>query len=270
MLRAVGVPTRVVNGFKGADYNSAGGYYQVRQLLAHAWVQAYVESERYWMNLDPTPGEGREQNVRQHRSSFQWAYEWVDAVTNAWAGYIVGYSDSEQKKLFYVLLQDMWNSLLERVRAFVQQVIETARRMTTMEFWLSRQGALAALGLACLALAGTSAPRLGPRWRIGRWLPGWRDGRMSLAWPLYDEWVRALERRGWVRPAASTPREFAVRLRSDWSKQPNMRPWVDLPERMVDLFYQARFGGREPGPQDSADLQIRLKGFVQGRSPKLD
>ena len=54
MLRAVGVPTRMVNGFLAGEYNVIGGSYIVRQSDAHSWIEAYVPG-RGWLEFDPTP-----------------------------------------------------------------------------------------------------------------------------------------------------------------------------------------------------------------------
>lgn len=52
-LRLLGVPSRVVVGFHGGDYNPLGQYYVVRGMDAHAWVEAWDE-KRGWMRFDPT------------------------------------------------------------------------------------------------------------------------------------------------------------------------------------------------------------------------
>lgn len=54
LLRAAGVPSRVVGGYRGGYYNGVGGYYLVSQENAHVWVEAYIENGR-WIRLDPTP-----------------------------------------------------------------------------------------------------------------------------------------------------------------------------------------------------------------------
>ena len=65
MLRSQGIPARVAIGFRASELNSAGGYYQVRQLHAHAWVEALLEpaaprrrepSARAGLRLDAGPG----------------------------------------------------------------------------------------------------------------------------------------------------------------------------------------------------------------------
>ena len=42
MLRAVGIPSRVVTGFRGGEFNDLTGSYIIRARDAHAWVEAYI------------------------------------------------------------------------------------------------------------------------------------------------------------------------------------------------------------------------------------
>ncbi len=53
MLRAVGIPARVVAGYQGGEWNPYQGYLQVRQYDAHAWVEVWLAG-RGWVRLDPT------------------------------------------------------------------------------------------------------------------------------------------------------------------------------------------------------------------------
>ena len=41
MLRSQGIPARMVVGYKCDEYNPLGNFFQVRQLHAHTWVEAY-------------------------------------------------------------------------------------------------------------------------------------------------------------------------------------------------------------------------------------
>jgi transglutaminase-like putative cysteine protease len=54
MLRAVNIPSRLVTGFSLGERNPVTGYYEVRALNGHAWVEAYIP-ERGWVMLEPTP-----------------------------------------------------------------------------------------------------------------------------------------------------------------------------------------------------------------------
>ena len=52
MLRAVGIPARVVTGYQGGEMNPRGGYMIVRQSDAHAWAEAIIDGR--WQRFDPT------------------------------------------------------------------------------------------------------------------------------------------------------------------------------------------------------------------------
>lgn len=53
VLRAAGVPARLVGGYLGGDYNELGGYYLVTDDMAHVWVEAFVAGEG-WRRIDPS------------------------------------------------------------------------------------------------------------------------------------------------------------------------------------------------------------------------
>ena len=53
IMRALGVPARVVTGFQGAEVNPVDGLHVVRNSDAHAWAE-YWTAERGWTRIDPT------------------------------------------------------------------------------------------------------------------------------------------------------------------------------------------------------------------------
>ncbi len=53
LMRAAGVPARVVTGYQGGDTNPVDGYMVVRQADAHAWAEVWLESSG-WTRGDPT------------------------------------------------------------------------------------------------------------------------------------------------------------------------------------------------------------------------
>ncbi len=84
MLRAVGVPTRVVSGFRGGQPNALGNYLIVRQNDAHSWVEAAVGG--VWVRFDPTPV------VAQHPPGGLL----LDSIKMAWYRYVVDFSPIQQ------------------------------------------------------------------------------------------------------------------------------------------------------------------------------
>jgi hypothetical protein len=54
LLRIEGVPARYVTGFHLEEDNRVGDHYVVRELDAHAWIEAYIPGTG-WVQADPTP-----------------------------------------------------------------------------------------------------------------------------------------------------------------------------------------------------------------------
>jgi transglutaminase-like putative cysteine protease len=53
LMRAAGVPARVVTGYQGGEVNPIDGYLTVRQSDAHAWAEVWLPG-RGWVRVDPT------------------------------------------------------------------------------------------------------------------------------------------------------------------------------------------------------------------------
>ncbi len=94
MLRTMGIPARVVNGFRGGEYNDLTSQYIVREQDAHSWVEAYYP-EFGWVTFDPTPPR------TATNTSGGWARMglYLDAVREMWREWVVNYDFSHQMKL---------------------------------------------------------------------------------------------------------------------------------------------------------------------------
>jgi hypothetical protein len=53
LMRAAGIPARVVTGYQGGTFNRFADYWIVRQSDAHAWTEVWIEG-RGWLRIDPT------------------------------------------------------------------------------------------------------------------------------------------------------------------------------------------------------------------------
>ena len=56
MLRSLGIPTRVVSGYRGGEWQSADASYTVRASMAHLWVEVYFINVG-WVTFDPSPAD---------------------------------------------------------------------------------------------------------------------------------------------------------------------------------------------------------------------
>ena len=90
LLRASGVPARLISGFHGGEWNSYGGYYTVRAQDAHAWVEAYIKNSG-WVRFDPTPPAP----IKEKSVLFA-AAGLIDYLRFKWDRYIIFYSLRDQ------------------------------------------------------------------------------------------------------------------------------------------------------------------------------
>jgi protein-glutamine gamma-glutamyltransferase len=69
LMRAAGIPARVVAGYQGGDWNPLGGYLIVRQAHAHAWSEIWLDGAG-WRRVDPTAAVAPERVERGIEASF--------------------------------------------------------------------------------------------------------------------------------------------------------------------------------------------------------
>lgn len=223
MLRMLGVPARLVGGYRGGDYNRTGGFYSVRDLNAHVWVEAWDRSSRAWIRLDPTPTALEDEaDAAVLASGGGWGEFW-DYLDYQWNRYFVAYGGSQQAQWVGAL-----RSLLRNPRAALPSMggfADGAGRGASR--------AAFALGAAVLALAGG--------W--GVWRYAHRDERTALL----RRFDRLMARRGFVRSPCVGLLEFAWAL-----PEPLRANALDFALGLSAVFY----GGRElDGPRREALLR---------------
>jgi transglutaminase-like putative cysteine protease len=104
MLRMVGIPSRNVTGFVGGTWNRFGHYYAVREGDAHSWVEAFVGDPSQprlgtWRTFDPTPPSGA-QPLEPPNGVYYYLRDFVEALSQRWNTYVVGYDLRKQVRLF--------------------------------------------------------------------------------------------------------------------------------------------------------------------------
>jgi transglutaminase-like putative cysteine protease len=94
MMRAAGVPARIVTGYLGGERNPIGGYLLVRQSEAHAWTEIWLDG-RGWTRVDPTAVVAPERLRRGvfdmfgdslPASSALYRTRWINRLSQLWDG----------------------------------------------------------------------------------------------------------------------------------------------------------------------------------------
>jgi transglutaminase-like putative cysteine protease len=93
MLRARGVPARVVNGFRLGPWIPEGGYFRVSQDQAHSWVEYWDQGR--WHVADPTPAAAG-QDSRGGTLGLGIFSRWLDTLRYHWDRHVVRFSDQDQ------------------------------------------------------------------------------------------------------------------------------------------------------------------------------
>ncbi len=200
LLRTLGTPARVVNGFHGGERSDLTRQIIIRQSDAHSWVEAWIPNEG-WMTLDPTPPEPGAVSAWDLMRSFRRLLEETEI---AWDTWIVGLDIEDQGNI----LEDV----RDRVDLALAGLVIRARNLrAALEAALGDPGravsttVLAGLGLAAAAAAFYGA-RLG--WGI------WRRRRRGVpgahpATILYIRFEKICARRGLRREPIVSPAAFA-------------------------------------------------------------
>jgi transglutaminase-like putative cysteine protease len=115
LMRAAGIPARVVTGYLGGERNPLSGDWVVRQSDAHAWSEVWIAG-RGWVRVDPTAAvaperiEGRLEDVLPEGEAVPGGYlrtfdllltlrDGWDAVDAAWNRFFIGYGPELQRDL---------------------------------------------------------------------------------------------------------------------------------------------------------------------------
>ncbi|RIX45545.1 MAG: DUF3488 domain-containing protein [Rhodocyclales bacterium GT-UBC] len=129
LMRAAGIPARVVGGYLGGEQNPLDGYWVIRQSDAHAWAEVWLEG-RGWRRIDPTAvvaparvdsgisdalpaGEPLPALVQMRGTWLRNLRHRWEALNNAWNQQILGYDPQRQRELLAKLgLPDSdWRSM---------------------------------------------------------------------------------------------------------------------------------------------------------------
>ena len=243
LLRYEHVPTRNVTGYLGGRYNRFGQFYAVREGDAHSWVEGYIDDGLHpaWVTFDPTPAAGA-QPLEETTGAWVYVRDLVEALSQRWNKYVIGYDLRTQVKLF----EDI-SRRYERIR------MSTGMNKGPLDK-VTRAPVLAGALLAAFAVAyffwkrrRVTAPS-GPKAEKEK-----LDRNLETATMLYRGLEAALSSNGISRPASLPPLRHAEDLRA------RKHPLGDEVVALTNVYLEARFGGESLSETSRRDFERRVR-----------
>ena len=234
LMRAAGIPARVVTGYQGGDKNPLDDYVIVRQSNAHAWAEVWFEGQG-WSRVDPTAAvspdrieSGIQDAVAEREllpailvSESSWLrharYQW-DSFNNTWNEWVVGFDQKRQQRLFQKLGMQ---------HADWQQLV----------IWM----------VGAMILVGG-----GVAWWVFRQGSGRHVDRLRMA---YDRLCSKLAKSGSRRLINEGPQEYYVRIRDRLGPA-----CAETADKLVRQYVEIRYGNE--GSRQNIKAFVRaVKGF---------
>jgi protein-glutamine gamma-glutamyltransferase len=213
LMRAAGIPARVVTGYQGGYFNNAGNYLVVRQSDAHAWAEVWLQG-RGWVRVDPTGAVSPQRVELGARAAAGASAPWYQA------DWVLGMRNQ------FDLVNRIWNDAIVQFNALRQQSLLTPFGIDKAEY---ADLVAALIGLSTLMLAAFA-------WWTMR-LPSVPADPLDAA---YNSLCRKLARAGIARAPAEGPLSFAGRVAAAQGTNvavQNLRDVQDLFARYVGLRY---------------------------------
>jgi hypothetical protein len=248
MLRTLRIPARIVNGFRGAEFNRVSGSYVVRARQAHSWVEAYFPDQG-WITFDPTPAAGN-----ASPEGFGELALYLDAAHEFWREWIINYDFSHQRTLGAATIDGSrvkLNSMRDAVDNWYSRLLAAAGR--GQERLGSEPRRWTGMAVACLVfvLLAINAPRI---WRAVRSARAARSPRRNpeqAATIWYARMEKTVARRGWRKLPSQTPQEFIETI-----ADPHLRITV---ERFTEKYERARFGESAEDAEQLSEVLEEVK-----------
>lgn len=283
LLRHVGIPCRLVVGYKTDEWNDVGYYFTVRQLHAHTWVEVFLRPDQIpehlrlgeaeaeyrrggWLRLDPTPARRDAGSLLRSITTSKY-FDWLDYL---WNNYVIEMDQPRQREAIYrpvvgavrgladvVSDPNWWRQVLSRLRAG----LAAAGGAAVVILGLAAMGVLAAMVWVFVGLGRRLWGRYAPA--DARW--GFRLGRRERQPVAFYRRLEAiLEQYGLQRRPSQTPRELAETARRllQTRHPPEL---ASAPECIVQAYYGVRFGGKTLDKPQSEAIEQALAALEHAR-----
>lgn len=284
MLRSQGIPSRMLVGFKPSEYNEVGGYYQVLQRDAHAWVEAYLPAEDIaeevppgtyvspgggWLRLEPTLGAADDADSEYERGFMDVVDDMLDHARTLWTDYILGLTARRQRESIYRPVTEgsdspVWEAFIGQLRKQRDAIVRAARSwgaivgVTLAAFLGAAYFVLKRRAKRANALPVMQAVR---RWTYrlaGRSEPGHQSANARRVVEFYRQFESMLAGAGIMRRRSQTQRELAALASERFAARSPTGTIDGLIDRIVTAFYRVRFGQISLEEQETKAIEDAL------------
>jgi transglutaminase-like putative cysteine protease len=231
MLRTLGIPSRIVNGFRGGEFNDLTGQYVVRASNAHSWVEAFFPGFG-WISFDPTPAASLPTHTGWSRIQL-----YVDAAASFWREWIINYDSSHQRELgknaannTRHFLDDARRWIERQHRALLRHARRARNHITNFPVrWL---GGLIGIAIGLIVVVNIRRLLRVLRAYSLRAHPSRAPRQAAALW--YERMIARMARLGWRKSPSQTPSDFVAAI-----QEPALRMKVAIFTRHYE---SARFG----------------------------
>ena len=212
IMRALGIPARVVTGYQGGELNPVDGLTTIRQSDAHAWTEIWLEN-RGWLRIDPTAAIAP--NRVQHEVTQHYAAGGFSRLINlnehAWL----------RKQAFYIranwdALNSAWNLWglnynWEKQKAFISMFGVHDPQLAQLPVILALSASIVT-GLLALILL-------------------WKQTKSTPLDKLYGQFCKRMRTYGHPRHPEEGPSDYSHRLQQECSISPHFIAFLQLYSR---------------------------------------
>jgi len=228
MLRHLGIPSRVVNGFQSGEWSALTSSFIVRQADAHAWVEAWMP-ERGWVTFDPTPSSAQ---IAAHAGVLGRFRARLSRLEVMWDTWIVGLDLLDQESVLVGFAEAARGAAMSAAQT-LGGLLERAAGSTGRRLGFPAAIAAVAAFLSLGALGGVRLIGALRRRRHGARPGSPAAARAARAFRRFEaRWAA----RGVRRLPGQTPYELAVAIaRHDPESS-------DTARAFIESYYAARYG----------------------------
>ncbi|WP_215406131.1 DUF3488 and transglutaminase-like domain-containing protein [Janthinobacterium sp. JC611] len=235
LMRAMGIPARVVTGYQGGLRNESDNSLSVRQSDAHAWSEAWLAG-RGWVRVDPT---GAVAPLRTQRN-LDAALPPAPPPLTAWRA-LAGLDGGARGAV--AAWRQQWQ---QAEHAWSSWVLDTTPQRRRAMLDGLRNLPATKLALACAVLALLSAMAGALVW--------WRQARQGDPLDaLYAQFCRQQARRGYSRAPHEGPHGYAARLAAG-KATPEAHAAI---AQFLAIYAAMKYGNANPDEQLRARRSLR-------------